>query len=74
MKDVAHAKIEDVIGRMNDDEEVDVEGFRIPVAALRGLMGRGYVHLKPYRENRTVTFWGKSCSACFTEKSLREMA
>ena len=71
---MAHLKIKDYIARRTDDEEeVDVEGFRIPIAALEGLMERGYVHLRPYRENRTMTFWGKNCTACFTERSLREM-
>ena len=70
---MAHLKIEDFIGGMNDGDEVDIEGLRIPVAALRGLMARGYVHLKPYPQNRTITFWGKNCTACFTEKNLREM-
>ena len=70
---MVHVKIEDYIGGLNDDDEADIEGFRVPVAALKGLVARGYVHLKTYSENRTITFWGKTCTACFTEKNLREM-
>jgi hypothetical protein len=64
--------IQDVISGKNDREEVDVDGLSIPIRTLKKLLGDGYGHLKAYKENRTVSLWGKACAACFTEQQLRE--
>lgn len=65
-------KIEDLISGKNEQEEVNVDGISIPVLTLKKLMEHGYAHLRVYRENRTVSLWGKTCCACFTEQQLRE--
>ena len=47
-------KIEELVAGKNDLEEISVEGIIIPISALKKLMKEGYVHLKPYKENRSV--------------------
>lgn len=66
--------IEEMISGKADEDEIEVDGIGIPVSALRNLAKDGYVHLKPYRENKTFSVWGKNCTACFTEQQLREKA
>lgn len=66
-------KIEDLISGKNDHEDVNIEGTSIPVLALKKLMKDGYVHLKPEWHSKAFTLWGATCSACLTEKQLREM-
>ena len=65
-------KIEELISKKNDNEEIHVEGLSIPVAALKELMKDGYEFLKPYKEEKTISVWGKACTGCFTEEGLRE--
>jgi len=65
-------KIEDLVSGKNDSEEINVDGISMPVLRLRKLMEDGYVHLRVYTENRTVSLWGKTCCACFAEQQLRE--
>jgi len=48
-------EIEDLVSGKNDLEEVHVDGISIPVLRLRKLMEDGYVHLRVYRENRSVS-------------------
>ncbi len=67
-------KIEDLVSGKNDQENVDFEGISIPVPALKKLMKDGYEHVKLYKENRTFSLWGKTCTACLTEEQLRERA
>ncbi|MBW2341621.1 MAG: hypothetical protein JRF50_14985 [Deltaproteobacteria bacterium] len=64
-------KIEDLISMENNREEVDVGGISVPVLKLKKLMEDGYAQLRAYKKNRTVSVWGKTCSACFTEQQLR---
>lgn len=65
-------KIEELITGKKDTDEINVDGISIPVSALKKLMDDGYVHLRPYKENQTLSVWGKTCTACFTEQQLRE--
>lgn len=67
-------KIEDLVSGKNDQDNVDIEGISIPVPALKELMKDGYEHVKLYKENRTFSLWGKTCTACLTEEQLRERA
>ena len=67
-------KIEDLISGKNDSENVIIEGLEIPVSALKNLMNDGYVNLRPYPQNKTISFWGKNCTACFTIDQLKERA
>lgn len=65
-------KIEELIAGKNENEEIQLDGVSIPVTALKKLMRDGYVNLKVYTDNNTVSAWGKNCTACFTEQQLRE--
>ena len=67
-------KIEDLIPGKNDDEMIHIEGISIPVSAVKNLIDEGYVSIRPYPENKTVSVWGKSCTGCFTEQELKEKA
>ncbi|MBW2094868.1 MAG: hypothetical protein JRI80_08260 [Deltaproteobacteria bacterium] len=67
-------KIEDLIAEKNEDDRVSIDGTSIPVKVLKNLVDEGYVHMRPYKENKTFSFWGKSCTACFTEDQLLERA
>ncbi len=67
-------KIEEMISGKNDNEEIIIEGIKIHVSALKNFMKEGYEHLLPYREEKTLSLWGKTCTGCFTEQELREKA
>jgi len=64
--------IQDLVSGKNDGKEVDVDGLSIPIRTLKKLLEDGYTHVKVYKENKTVSLWGKTCAACFTEQQLRE--
>jgi len=53
-------KIEDHTSGKNDHKEINSEGASIPVLALKKLMKDGYVHLKPFKENKTIDLQGKA--------------
>ncbi|MBW1680230.1 MAG: hypothetical protein JRF59_01865 [Deltaproteobacteria bacterium] len=65
-------RIEDLISRASDQDSIQVDGISIPVGALKKLKEEGYENLRVYQENKTVSMWGKTCTACFTEEQLRE--
>ena len=67
-------KIQDLIAGKNEQDSVVIDGASIPVKVLKDLADEGYVHVRPYKKNRTFSFWGKSCTACFTEDQLLERA
>lgn len=67
-------KIEELISGKEDDQEINVDGFSLPVSALRKLVQDGYVNLQVYKQNGTFSLWGKNCTACFTEEQIRERA
>ncbi|MFP4085568.1 MAG: hypothetical protein ACLFUL_02150 [Desulfobacteraceae bacterium] len=66
-------KIEELLSGKSDDQEITVDGISIPTQSLRKLVAEGYENLKVYEENHTLSLWGKTCSACFTEEQVREM-
>jgi hypothetical protein len=67
-------KIEDMISGKSDNEQIIIEGLKIPVSALKNFMKEGYEQLLPYREEKTLSIWGKTCTGCFTEQEIREKA
>lgn len=67
-------KIEEAISGMSDQESVNLDGLAVPVAVLRNLSSEGYVNLMLYKENKTFSFWGEKCTACFTLEQIRERA
>ena len=67
-------KVEELIAGKKDEEKVSVDGVPVPVATIRRLHEQGYVHLNYYKDNRTFSLWGKTCTACFTLEQLQEMA
>ena len=67
-------KIEELISGKENGQEVNVDGFSLPVSALKKLMDDGYVNLQVYKDNKTFSLWGKNCTACFTEEQIRERA
>ena len=67
-------KIGEVIAGKSEQENVNVEGFSIPAAALKNLSQEGYENLRVYKDNKTFSLWGKNCSACFTLEHLQERA
>jgi hypothetical protein len=66
-------KIEDLVSGKGGQDSVDLESLSVPVAALRRLSEEGYTNLRVYKESKTLSLWGKSCSACFTLEQLQEM-
>jgi len=67
-------KIEDMISGKNDKEEIIIGDLKIPVSALKNFMKEGYEHLLPYKNEKTFSIWGKTCTGCFTEQEIREKA
>ena len=67
-------KIQEVISGKSEQESVNIDGFSIPIAALKNLSKEGYENLRVYKENKTFSLWGKNCSACFTLELLQERA
>lgn len=65
-------KIDDMISGKKDNEEIIIEGLKIPVSALKNFMKEGYEHLLPYREEKTISIWGKTCTGCFTEWEISQ--
>ena len=66
------ARIEELLKGKKDHEKVHIDWTSLPVEALKKLGKDGYDHLTSYKENRTFCLWGKNCSACLTEKQIRE--
>jgi len=65
-------KIEELISGKKEQDRVDINRTSIPVKSLKNLLNQGYVYVRPYKENKTFSFWGKTCTACFTEDQLLE--
>jgi len=68
------AKIEEVVAGKGEQESVNVDGVSVPVAALKNLKQQGYEHLRVYGDNKTLSLWGKTVSACFTLEQILEKA
>jgi len=67
-------KIEELISGKSDNENVLIDGISIPASALKNLLKDGYENLKPYKEERTFSVWGKTCTACLNEEQLQNKA
>lgn len=63
-------KIEDLISGKDQQENVHIDGVSIPVKRLKRFLNEGYENVKVYTDNRTISLWGKNCTACFTEEQL----
>ena len=51
-----------------------MEGLAVPVADLKNLKQQGYENLRVYGDNKTLSLWGKTVSACFTLDEIQEKA
>lgn len=51
-------KIAELISGKDDHEEVIIGDLSIPISALKKLIKEEYVHLMPYRQNKTLHLWG----------------
>lgn len=67
-------KVHDLVNGKGPNEMVNVEGLRLPAAALYHLMNQGYENIRLYGENRTFSVWGKNCTACFNVEHLLSLA
>lgn len=52
-------KIEEFVSEKNDHEEITIGGASVPVLPIKKLMKDGYVHLKPYEQNKTFNLRGQ---------------
>jgi hypothetical protein len=66
--------IEELIAGKKDTDSVSLGKSSFPVSALKNLMKDGYQKVKVYEDNNTFSFWGKNCTACFTEKQILDRA
>jgi hypothetical protein len=64
-------KIEELISGKEEHEKVEIEGITVLISTLKRLLDEGYVYFKPYKGNKTLSLWGKTCAACFTAEQLR---
>ena len=67
-------RIAELISGKDDNDQIDIDGFPVPVSSLKSLLGDGYEHLVPYRSEKTFSLWGKRCTGCLTEEQLRNKA
>ncbi|PKN23802.1 MAG: hypothetical protein CVU64_23605 [Deltaproteobacteria bacterium HGW-Deltaproteobacteria-21] len=67
-------KIQDLVAGKGDGDHVEIDGFRVAVPVLKALMNKGYENIRVYKESRTFSLWGKTCSACFTQEHLSTLA
>jgi len=67
-------KIAELISGKGGQDRVSIEGFSVPVAALKKLLNEGYENILFYKENKTLSLWGKTCTVCFSEDHLEKMA
>jgi len=65
-------KIEELISGKDDSAEIEVKGIPVAVSALKSLMEQGYEYLRPYRNEKTFSLWGKTCTACVTFEQLAQ--
>jgi hypothetical protein len=63
-------KIQDLIAGKGDGDHLDIEGLKLAVPVLKRLMDEGYENIRVYKESRTFSLWGKTCSACFSHEHL----
>jgi hypothetical protein len=67
-------KVEQLISGQTQQDNVNIDGLSIPVAALKNLANEGYENLRVYKDNKTFSLWGENCTVCFTLEQLQEKA
>jgi len=67
-------KISQLVQGKGDSDTINLDGVNLPVKALKKLLEEGYENLKVFTDTKTISTWGKNCTACFTEALLRERA
>jgi hypothetical protein len=67
-------RVEELVSGKKEQDSVSLDGTLIPVKSLNKLLDEGYEQLRPYKESRTFSFWGKACTACFTEAQLMDQS
>jgi|YNPNPStandDraft_1061719.scaffolds.fasta_scaffold00928_16 hypothetical protein len=67
-------KISQLVQGKGDSDTINLDGVSLPVKALKKLLEEGYENLKVFSDTKTISTWGKNCTACFTEALLRERA
>jgi hypothetical protein len=67
-------KLEELISGKSQQDSVNIDGLSIPVAALKNLSKEGYENMRVYKDNKTFSLWGKTCTVCFTLEQLQERA
>jgi hypothetical protein len=65
-------RVEELVSGKNEQDSVSIDGTPIRVKSLNKLLAEGYVQVRSYKASRTFSFWGKSCTACFTEAQLMD--
>ncbi len=63
-------KIEELVSQKNTESEIEIDGVSVAVSSLQGLLEQGYENLMPYKDEKTFSVWGKTCTACFTFDQL----
>ncbi len=63
-------KIDELVSGKNDNEEINIEGFKLPVSALKNFMKDGYEYMLPYKVEKTLSLWGKTRTGCFTKEEI----
>ncbi len=67
-------KLAELVQGKGDSDSVTLDGVSMPVKALKRLMEEGYENIRVFPDTKTISTWGKNCTACFTESLLREKA
>ncbi len=67
-------KLSDLVANRSDGDVVQLDGVSLPVKALKNLMAEGYENIRVFPDTKTISTWGKNCTACFTEAMIKEMA
>ena len=65
-------KIEELISGKGDGETIPIGKVSLPVSALKKFVRDGYIHIKPYKTEKTFSLWGKTSTGCFTEQEILE--
>ena len=63
-------KIAELVSGKNAGSKIEIEGVSVAVSSLKGLMEQGYEYMKPYRDEKTFSIWGKICTACVPFEQL----
>ena len=67
-------KIDEMISGKNENEKIVIEGLSVPVKSLKTLASEGYTFMRHYGVEGTFFAWGKTCSGCFSQEQILQMA